>query len=82
MKCPFCGREMEAGFITSAQTILWGTQAPEAAAKNFWKKTEGEFTLDSHPFGAVKLAGHRCPTCRKIVASYHEKFRDEKDHGK
>lgn len=72
MKCPFCGSEMEGGFVRCRDGVRWSPGRPPVAA------------LAAFMPGSVVLGGcgddesettavaHRCPGCKMVVIPYED----------
>lgn len=66
MQCPFCGEEMERGYLKSSQRIHWGKEQklgfiPDDIhlTKNFWQGFfEGNF-----------VEAYYCKQCKKMIIS-------------
>ena len=69
MKCPQCGKEMEAGLLyTGGHQILW-TRAKGRWSGIPWKK--GDVVLQPMNFlGRNGLSAWICEDCRKVVLDY------------
>lgn len=65
MKCPYCGKEMEKGTITSSEPLNW---LREAHFINQPDESEGEFNLaKASMFGRAAVEAWLCRDCGKIV---------------
>ncbi|MBR4015894.1 MAG: hypothetical protein IKI88_06820 [Anaerotignum sp.] len=61
MKCPFCQAEMSEGVLhAGSRYIQWKTVEKETGRKQ-------EYLLAKSYMGGVKMEGHLCPYCRKLV---------------
>lgn len=71
MKCPYCDKEMEEGYITSdARCIAWRKERYESAWVS--KKSDG-IQLSRTFAGAVALDhAYCCKKCKKIIIDYLE----------
>ena len=66
MNCPNCGREMEAGYASSAgNPIVWSRQK----RRWFTFAGKGEVPLCGLSFGGG-VPAHICRPCRKVVIDY------------
>ena len=71
MNCPYCGKEMECGEITSSHGIFWhkdrgpGEHPDTLPLTKFSAK--GLLKAMSEGFSAN---AHRCPACKKIILSH------------
>lgn len=66
MKCPFCGREMTAGYIQSGHVIFF----TQKRHKVFFTPQEDEPVLTVKNWTAPTCAAHHCAACRKVIAEY------------
>ena len=71
MECPFCGQEMEAGFLqsTGGGAVFW-TEKPKAFSTLLNPDIIGEHDW-IHGFSAPAL---RCTVCRKIIVAYEKSY--------
>ena len=71
MKCPYCEREMEQGYIQCRDGVTWtAKRQPIAALSSFGKDSV------SLANGAAKhsrtVFAHRCRNCKKVIIEYLE----------
>jgi len=66
MTCPYCGKEMEQGYIKSAQRLFWSKEKEMGIeiksvqlSQNFWNGFFNGFFIESH----------YCTDCKKIITS-------------
>lgn len=67
MKCPFCGKETESGYIIGGKGIFWSKNEYK-----LWlsaKKKEGELKLRG-VLDCSGLEGEKCQNCKKIIVNY------------
>ncbi len=64
--CPFCGEEMETGYLYSGHGIGWTREKPGFRVKD-------RNTLAWSFWGWSILEGTRCPNCKAIVIPHTEK---------
>ena len=69
MNCPYCGKEMEKGFMQSARTVLFTTQKNEGA---FTWKGKGDIVLTANNWLNPTCIAYHCKDCKKVVADYSE----------
>lgn len=65
--CPWCGRNMEQGFIDGGRGVVWHRGVPDTKA--LWLGTGSANTLrvdTEGVFSTYKITWH-CPDCRKMV---------------
>ena len=70
MKCPYCGGEMEQGFIQSPQEISWkkGDKIPVFGRAQFH---EGSVVLSYLSFmKGSAVTAFLCRSCRKVIIDY------------
>ena len=69
MKCPYCGNEMEQGFIQSPQEISWkkGDKRPFLGRAQFH---EGSVILSS------AVTAFLCRDCKKVIIDYLDEKAD------
>lgn len=67
MKCPFCGENMEYGYVQSARKIFF---TPQRHALFFEACDEDEQTLSAHNFTSPTCEAFRCARCEKIIIDY------------
>lgn len=70
MKCPFCGEEMEHGFVTSGVTLKWQLKKKKVTINPYPDEKNGEFVFSYNPFGGAAAEGELCRKCHKIILSY------------
>jgi len=72
MKCPFCGKEMESGFVASGALLVWRIKRKRIRISHYpsWKK--GEFALGYNPFNESAAQGTLCRSCNKIVLDLNQ----------
>lgn len=69
MKCPFCAKEMEVGYLQSARPIFW---AKEKKKLIFKPTKEGEFEVSEGFLNGCFAEAFVCPTCGKVILSAKE----------
>lgn len=70
MKCPYCGNEMEQGFIQSPQEISWkkGDKRPFLGRAQFH---EGSVILSELSFmKGSAVTAFLCRDCKKVIIDY------------
>ncbi len=70
MKCPFCGKEMDDGYVRGntptpfrRSALYWNDEAYEMTGQNEWQELFVEF----HDYGCPGVTAHKCDDCRKII---------------
>ena len=69
MKCPFCGAEMNRGYVQSGTHIVWTAQKRRVSQKS---GRPDEILLAQDFLGGAAVDGFCCPDCKKIVLDYAE----------
>lgn len=69
-KCPFCGNEMEIGFIQSnGSGLIWTNKKHHISVRA--DSSKGEIQLD-HAFNSTSITANICRLCKKIIAEYSD----------
>ncbi len=70
MKCPFCGKEMDEGFVrgSSGRTIYkgclyWNDSEHKAGLFSYGLK----LAADHYNLGSPAVVAHKCDDCKKII---------------
>lgn len=63
MKCPYCGHEVEEGYVQSARTIVWSVKKKAVFPSNGFSRADVPVT---GMFDAAQRA-YLCRSCKKIV---------------
>ena len=66
MKCPCCNREMESGFLQTAQRVSW-VKSPHLLSL---MPRDGEVSLGNNGFGGLSFVAYICKACKKVVVDY------------
>lgn len=75
--CPWCGKEMETGYLMGGRGIWWAPGSPNAWAK--WVSiamVEGAFRVDSEGGLAAYRTAWYCAGCRRLVLEIPEQPSD------
>ena len=69
MKCPYCSKEMESGFIKSSHHMHWGKEKELGFLPNDLKLTKNSFEgmLDGK-----FVESYYCSDCKKIIVSFED----------
>ena len=67
MRCPYCGKEMEFGYITSGHPFLWGP------TKEFGAFLQGRIRLSKGFWNGCSCEAYVCHECGKLIADLPEK---------
>lgn len=69
MKCPYCGNEMELGYIQCRDGVNWTPQKQLIAALSFLGKNR--VSLANNAAGdSQTVYAYKCDTCRKVIIDY------------
>ena len=70
MNCPSCGKEMEPGWLSGRQPLVW---SPEKG-RSILRERKGDVSLLEDDFAVTCMTGfpaaHICKDCRKVVVEY------------
>lgn len=66
MTCPYCGREMEQGYIKSSKQIFWGKEKELVMGEERTMLSQGFWDGFFHGFSVESFY---CPDCKKIITS-------------
>ena len=70
MRCPFCGRELERGFLQSGRTAFFTTKRRRFL---FWPDEQnGDVELTQHNWTSPIAPAWICRSCRKVVIDCEE----------
>ena len=74
MKCPFCGKEMESGFVASRSgaMLVWRIKRKRIRISHYPSRKKGEFALGYNPFKESAAQGTLCRSCNKIVLDLNQ----------
>ena len=68
MKCPYCGNDMEKGYIQSRDGIIWRKKKSAVSAlAGFAHDAVDLGTSDGNPFGGSFVVVYRCADCGKFL---------------
>ena len=67
MTCPYCGKEMERGYIKSPQQIFWSKDSELGPQDESSIKLSGKFWHGF--FNGFSVESCYCPDCKKIITS-------------
>ena len=73
MKCPKCGKEMEAGFLQTdhRETITWVSKLLPMGL-GYWKK-DAQIVSDSLGVGVNAVPANICKQCKLLLGDYSGK---------
>ena len=71
-KCPWCGREMEQGFLSGGRGVYWTRGVPDTRTKWLGAGAENQMRVDEEGALFTYRTTWLCPNCRKLVADLPE----------
>lgn len=73
-ECPYCGKEMERGFIQCRDGVYWTKKKQFIAALSSWGK--GCVSLaNGAAISSSAVYAYKCDSCKKVIIDY---FADDK----
>lgn len=66
-KCPWCGKEMEQGFLMGGRGVFWYRGIPTGKALWFSPGNENIMRVDTEGFFSSYHAAWHCPDCKKMT---------------
>ncbi len=69
MNCPYCGVEMEQGYLQGVTRVAW-VKAPHKVSL---LPKAGEILLENNTFKDFLLTAAICKACKKMVVDYSDK---------
>ncbi|WP_458406994.1 PF20097 family protein [Anaerotignum sp.] len=70
MKCPYCQKEMEKGFIQCRDGVTWTPKKQLVAA--FSSLGRGSVSLENGAGNDRTVYAHHCEDCKKVIVDYSE----------
>ncbi len=68
MKCPYCGNEMEKGYIQNRDGIVWRKKKSAVSALAVLASDAVDLGAnDGNPFGGHFVVVYRCADCKKFL---------------
>ena len=74
MTCPYCGGEMERGYIHKGGYIAWN---PDERDLGLPEREKGGFYAEKNLLGMSRLLSHYCPACNIFVCFPSRRRGDE-----
>ena len=71
MICPYCGKEMELGYIQCRDGLAWTTKKKLVAALSSLGK-DGTILTNDAADNSRTVYAYKCSDCRKIIIEYKE----------
>ena len=72
MNCPYCGNEMESGYVQSRDGIIY-TAKEKTSPFPSWFIGKNDIRLTHGLTAPTTCCAQRCSTCRKVIIEYSEK---------
>ena len=69
MKCPFCDKEMELGYIQCRDGVTWTQKKQPVAALSFLGRDSISLANGAADNSKIVYA-HQCGACKKVVIDY------------
>lgn len=69
MNCPFCGRDMDWGFVQSRRMIIY-TDKEKHDGLSFLVPGKDDIRLTPASSAPPTCAAFHCPACRKVLIDY------------
>ena len=69
MKCPYCGKEMEKGYVQSARPVIWSRNKKKLL---FTATAADDFTISEGYLNGCFAEAYHCSKCKKIVIATEE----------
>lgn len=69
MKCPYCGAEMENGYLQCMRRVAWVKEPHKISLL----PKQGEVLLENNTFKDCIFTASICKSCKKIVLDYSDK---------
>ena len=67
MRCPYCKKEMEYGFVQSSKEIIFSDDKRKSP---FVGPRDGDIRLTSGFWAPATCKAWHCPECRKVIIEY------------
>ena len=76
--CPYCGKEMELGYIQCRDGVTWTRKPVHVAALSALSRSAVRLSSESlGMFAGSAVEAYRCADCKKVVIDYGEDNADE-----
>ena len=70
MKCPYCGKEMELGYIQCRDGVHWTSKKVMVAALSQLGKDS--ISLENGTGNKSTVFAYKCGDCKKVIIDYTE----------
>ncbi len=69
--CPYCGKEMELGYIQCRDGVTWTRKLVRVAALSALSRSAVRLSSESlGPFAGNAVEAYRCADCKKVIIEY------------
>lgn len=68
--CPYCGNEMELGYIQCRDGVAWAKKKRKVAALLGLDSSAIVLSSEGGPFSGGVAEAYCCPKCKKIIIDY------------
>lgn len=72
MQCPYCGEEMELGYIQCRDGVFWRKEMGLFAALPPSGSTSVSLATECGPFSGAAAEAFCCTKCKKIIIDYSD----------
>lgn len=69
MKCPYCSREMEKGYVQSARPVIWSLNKKKLL---FIATEADDLTISKGYLNGCFAEAYHCSKCKKIIIATEE----------
>ena len=66
-KCPWCGQDMEQGYLSGGRSVFWSRGVPDTKAKWLGAGHENTLRVDDEGILFTYKTAWRCPACEKMM---------------
>lgn len=70
MKCPYCDKEMELGFIQCRDGVTWTPKKQPVAALSILGKNSVSI-MNGAAENSRTVYAHKCSSCKKVIIDYN-----------
>ena len=69
MNCPYCGKQMQTGYLQSSRRIIW---SPEKKEGIVMASNEGDINFPSGIINGSCVESWHCAGCKKLITEVKE----------
>ncbi len=69
-KCPYCGNEMESGYIQCRDGITWTKKKCLVASLSTLSRSAVHMGVHRGPFAGDIVSAQHCANCKKVIIDY------------